>query len=107
MESTITVDPLLWSLLVGAVIPVVVAFATKLSASGGVKALIAVVLSTAAGVVITINQQVGNSFSWKMLAFTGATALITAISTYLGVWKPAVAINNVTAPTFGIGPKSS
>ena len=108
MDTVITVDPILWSLLIGSIIPIIVAVATKLQASGGLKAILGIVLGVVGAAVVTLNQTAPDgSFSWKLLAFTAATAIITTVTTYVGAWKPVLAINEQTAPNFGLGGGSS
>lgn len=104
MDTVVVIDPVLWALLVGSLVPISVAIATKLRASSGLKAFLGIVLSVIGSVVITIDQTApGGSFSWRILAFTSATAIIAQVAAYVGAWKPILALNNKTAPTVGLG----
>lgn len=103
MDTVVIVDPVLWSLLIGSLIPLVVAVATKLQASSGLKAVLGAILGVISSIVVTLNSTAGNSFSWKLLAITAATTIITTVSTYVGIWQPATKINEKAAPRFGLG----
>lgn len=104
MDTVIIVDPILWSLLVGSIVPIFVALSTKLQASSGVKATIGILLSLIGSIVITMdNIPNKGTFSWRLLAITSATAIIAQVAAYVGAWKPILAINTKAAPTSGIG----
>ena len=102
--NTITIDPLLVSLIAGAVIPVLVALATKYNASSGLKSIVAVVASVAVGVLNEIVNQQG-TFDWKTTATSALVTLVTAFSTYNGFWKPVAHVNDRALPNVGVGPR--
>lgn len=102
MTESITVDPVLLSLIGGAVIPLLVAFATKYNASSGTKAAVAALASVLAGVLTEIVSD-GGVFSFQGAATSAAIALVASFSTYTGFWKPVVDVNHRAAPDHGLG----
>lgn len=102
MNDVITLNPLLLSLLAGAIIPLLVGLATKLSASDGVKAILAIALSALSGAAIAVNNA-GGSFHWKEVATAAAITFISGVASYKGVWKPVTDINSKALPEKGLG----
>jgi len=98
----ITLNPLLLTLLIGAIIPLVVALITKATLDNRWKAIITMVLAAISGTLVTINDQ-GGTFEWKQAVVATAATAITSIATYLGFWAPAVDPNTKLAPQFGLG----
>jgi hypothetical protein len=102
--NTITLDPLLVSLIAGVSIPLIVAFGTKVHASASVKAAVTVVLSAVVGTLNAIVNQHG-TFDWKAAGTSTLITIVSGMSSYTGFWKPVVNINDHAAPGVGIGPK--
>lgn len=98
----ITLDPLLVTLIAGAVIPVIVAFTTKAGASSGLKAIVNIVLSTVVG---TLTQIVNNGGTFELKGTVVATliTLVTSLTAYNGLWKPVTGLNTKTLPNVGLG----
>lgn len=108
MDNTITVDPLIVSVIVGAVIPVITGVVTKLNSTTGVKAITAAVLASAGGVLTQLFvDNPDNSFVLKEAVVLAALVFVTNLGTYLGIYKPVgktdqVPLQNITAP-YGLG----
>lgn len=104
--TTITLDPFIVALIGGTLIPIVTGLVTKLEASSGVKAGVALVLSAVVGVLGSIVSSNG-TFDWKIAVLAAGAAFATNVTTYLGVHK---AIGSTGAPLgatatagFGLG----
>lgn len=82
-----TQDVLIISSLVGAVLPAVVALLAHVKASKQVKALVLLVLSTAAGIVVPALSL--PRLSWTSVGLSVLTAEVTAIASHFGLLKPA------------------
>lgn len=93
--------------ILGAIIPVLTALSTHFAAASKVKATIAFVLAFIAGPVVTFIQTNQSLISWAS-ARSGLVAWGVALLTYLGAWKPILALNSKALPDKGIGapPKS-
>lgn len=99
------VDPLELSVIIGAVIPLLVALVTKLHASSTIKSL-SLVFLTAVSTVVTQVVAAGGTFDARHLLINFAETFVVAIATYYGVYKPtgvAPAVQEKTA-AFGVGP---
>lgn len=105
--STITLDPIVYSAIGGVLIPVLTALVTKLNASGGVKATVALFLAAVLGVATTIQQQGSTTFDWKIAVMSVLSAFLTAGSSYNHLWKPAGDTDTVpgalATKNFGLG----
>ncbi|CAB5220371.1 hypothetical protein UFOVP238_37 [uncultured Caudovirales phage] len=102
MNTSVTIDPLLISLIAGAIIPVIVAFSTKLKSSAGVKSVVGIALSVVAGTLTQITNSNG-TFDLKQTAVASLITLVTSLTAYNGFWKPVVAVNSKALPSIGIG----
>jgi hypothetical protein len=85
-----TGDPVrvqLWSLLVGVVLPIAVALATKVTTSASTKAVALALLSAISG-FLTEMLDSGDSFQWSTALITWAATFIVAVAVHFGLWKP-------------------
>lgn len=88
------------------VLPVLTGVVTKEVASARVKAIVLMVLTAVATLIIAAVQNDGLFTDESLLQFV--TGLVVGIATYLGVWKPigvTEAVNTKTA-SFGVGPRT-
>lgn len=74
------------SLLIGTLIPIVVALVTKSTASPGTKAVVNLALSA----VSAFGAEYVNSvnFVWQQALLTTVTTFAVSVATYYGLWKP-------------------
>ena len=103
-ESTvITIDALTLSFLVGSVMPLLTALATKLNASTTVKGVVNLVLSVLGGVLVAFQTNAG-SLTLQEFAAAAIATYLSAQALYTGVLKrPALKIAAKVAPEVGIG----
>ena len=104
--TAVSVVPLLWSLLVGTVLPGLTALVTHENASPRVKALLTAVLAGATGAVSGFLITPPHGWAqWQQVVSAIAVAWITAVISYLGGWKPTGAAGFVARKSarFGIG----
>lgn len=96
------IEPLVVTLILSLVLPVVVGAVTKLSATTAVKN-VAVIVVTAVATLINANvTDTGAAvISWNTAAYW-LISLFTTITAYLGLYKPVEA-NASLAPDFGFG----
>lgn len=75
------------TLIVGVLLPIVVALVTKEITSPKVRSIILLVLSAIAGV---LNSWLiaPNGFDWSQSLFDAATIFIIGVATLFGLWKP-------------------
>jgi hypothetical protein len=104
-NPTFHIDAALLTLLLGTVIPILVALVTKVSASSRLKAILNLVLSVAAGVLTAFTQAGARGVTlYEILTLAGAT-FVTSGVVHTTLWKPtgvAAGAANV-APTVGLG----
>lgn len=89
----------MWSLIVGFLLPPVIAVVQQERWQAGFKAIIAFVICLLAAVG-TVLIQVG-SWDWHKWIQSALLILVTAIATYHGFWKPtdvAPAVERATSP---------
>ena len=93
-----------WSILVGALMPLLVGIVTKKVANPGLKATTLLVLNAING-VLTDWFATPNGFDWSGALVNAIAGLITSVGLYYGFWKNTVSpyLNDATR-TFGIGP---
>lgn len=74
------------SLLVGTLIPILVALVTKSTAQPGVKAVVNLALSAVSG----FGAEYINSahFVWQQALLTTVVTFVVSVATYYGLWKP-------------------
>lgn len=111
MEETLSqvqLDPVVMSILIGIVTPLLAGLMVKLQASSGIKAFVGVVL-VAVNAVVSWVVQVDGSFHWEQFTLVTFTAFATHVFTYLGIWKPAgggvAAPTMLKTPNVGLGSK--
>lgn len=107
MEDLIQVDVTVLAFLSGSVVPLLTALATKLNASGRLKAIVNLVLSVIAGVVAYLVGVDGETSVVGLLSATISTYLASGV-TYQNLWKPtgtAPALQEATANS-GLGSSS-
>jgi uncharacterized membrane protein len=108
IEEQISLSPLVISLLIGAVTPLLTGLIVKLKAASGTKALVGLGL-VAAGAGVNFVVAANGVFALEDLVILVAATFVTHVSTYYGVWKP-VGSSTEGAPTltatpdFGFGP---
>jgi hypothetical protein len=80
----------LLSLVIGIVLPVVVAAVTRYAASDAIRAVVLAALAGATAVLTEWGRAVaaGDAFVWQVSAFAALGTFIVAVSTYFGLWKP-------------------
>jgi chromate transport protein ChrA len=104
VNTVIEVDVAALAMLAGTIIPLLTGLLTKLKASSQVKALVAAVLSIAAGVVTELQMGDGKS-TLAALVVAGLAAYTTSGVSYTNLWKPIGAAETVAniIPLHGIG----
>lgn len=102
VTQAVTFDSFTVLLVISLVIPFLTGVVTKVSASAGVKQVCTLVLSAAAGLIVTATQLDGTAVISKEAALNAALALGIAIVSYLGLYKPHD-VNAKLAPTKGFG----
>jgi hypothetical protein len=104
-NPTFHIDAALLALLIGTVIPVVVALLAKWSASSRVKALLNLVLSIGGGVLVAFQQAGSRGVTlYEIIACAGATFLASGVA-HEHFWKPTGVTAKVGTATanFGVG----
>ena len=105
-ETTVILDPVVMSAVVGVVIPILTGVITKLRASTGTKAIVAIFLSVIAGALSEIVAG-GGTFDPRTMALATASAFVANVASYLGVWQPIGSTRDVplarATAEYGIG----
>jgi hypothetical protein len=86
--TTITLDPVLVSVIAGTIIPLATGIITKLKSASGVKATVALVLSAIVGVVNELVVQSGGTFDVRQAVLLAGTTFVANVAAYNGMWKP-------------------
>jgi hypothetical protein len=103
IATTITLTPIVVTLLTGTLIPILVGLVTRSGASPGLKQAITIVLAGAAALIVQSTLADGSAvFSLETLILAAANWLV-AIATYAGFFR-SLNINDHLAPTRGLGP---
>jgi hypothetical protein len=100
-----TLTPLIVTVLVGTVLPLLVGFITKLKASSNLKKVCLITISAIQGVIVNATLTDGTAFISKETFLLAGLAWIAALSSYFKILKPtgvAPAVQNRTA-NIGIG----
>lgn len=103
-DTVLTIDTVTLSFLVGSLMPLLTALATKLNASSGLKGIVNMVLSIAGGVLAAFVTADGSLTLYQVSAAAIATYL-SAQTVYTGLLRPLgapQAIQNAT-PNAGLG----
>jgi hypothetical protein len=87
------------SLLVGTVLPILVAVVTTRTTHPGVKAVLLALLSAASSFLAEYLTAVNSAqnFDWGSVAVTTLGTFITAVAMHLGLWKPTGLAGGVQA----------
>jgi hypothetical protein len=89
---------MLWVLLVGTVVPLIVAFVTRWDTASPIKVILMAFLS-ALGSALVVWQTWPTGAELSEFAFAAVLAIISSVAQYYGIYKPI----NVTSRTVGIG----
>lgn len=95
-----------FALLLGTLVPGLVALITKTHASSKLKAVLSAFLSAISGAVSGYIASVpAGEARWTQVGFSVLLAVVAAASTYLGLWKPSGASPAMARwlPNFGLG----
>lgn len=96
-----------WSILFGALMPLLVGIVTKKVANPGVKATTLLVLNALNG-VFTDWFATPNGFDWSGAIVNAIAGLIVSVGLYYGFWKDTLSpVLNEATKRFGIGPSSA
>jgi hypothetical protein len=87
-DSAFNLDPFTVTLILGSLIPLVNGLVTKLSTSSAVKAIITLVLSAVVGIITVSTTDGGGAIISQSTLKSAGLALLVAIATYAGVYKP-------------------
>jgi hypothetical protein len=87
--------------LAGTIVPLLVGLATKYEASGGLKAIIAIVFTAAVSVINAITSTDG-TFVVRDTVLLFFAQFITHVAIFFGVWRPAE-VPQKLAPESGLG----
>lgn len=78
-----------FSLLLGVVLPIIVALVTKRVTSEATKAILLAALAAITGVLTEYAHSIGSgSFDWWTAVLTALGTFIVAVATHFGFWKP-------------------
>jgi hypothetical protein len=104
---TITLAQLI-SLVVGTLLPILVALVTDRAASGGAKAITLLALSAVTSFLSAwlVALNTAADFDWSQAAFGVLVTFIVAVASHFGFWKP-VGASGAASPVAGIGLDSS
>lgn len=103
----VTIDDYWLTLLLSVILPIVVGFITKQTASGTVKSLTLLFLAAVTGTVTSIQQQ-GGTFDWKHALLNTIVAFVIAVGMHYGLLKPTHVTGTegfvqIKTSSFGIG----
>lgn len=106
MDFNLNVDPQVFALVTGIILPLLVGIVTKYDASPRVKALLLALLAGVSGALASLNSS-APVLSADTLTQIGIS-WVTAVLVYFGFWKPTGASETLNWATrnFGVGPKS-
>jgi hypothetical protein len=105
-SAALNIDPLVYSFIGGSIIPVVTGLITKLQASSGLKAIVALFLSAVVGVVSQLVSNQTTHPEWKVMVIGVGIAFATNVASYLGGWKaigPGGPPGSGLTANFGLG----
>jgi hypothetical protein len=105
VDFNLNVDPQVFALVTGVVLPLLVGLITKYDASPRVKALLLALLAGVSGALASLNSS-EPVISGETLTQV-AISWVTAILVYFGFWKPTGVTETLNWATrnFGFGPK--
>lgn len=100
---TVTLAQLI-SMIVGTLLPILVAVITDRAASGATKAVtllaLAALSSFLSAWLVALNT--GGAFDWSQAAFGVLVTFVVAVATHFGLWKPAN-VTGSSSPTSRVG----
>lgn len=78
------------ALVVQFVLPLVVGLVTKASWSAGLRAVLLLLLSFVAQVLVELGTSLdaGTSFDWRTALWSAAVGFVMAVAVHFGLWKP-------------------
>lgn len=104
LMATVSIPSILWSLLVGTVLPGLTALVTREHASVRLKALLTAVMAAVTGGLSGFLTAPPHGWpQWEQVISSIAVAWITAVFTYLGAYKPTGLSSYLTRRTAGFG----
>jgi hypothetical protein len=108
MDTTLTVDPMVVSILIGTVLPIVVGLVTKLKASSRLKALLLLTLSAVQGLIVNSTLGDGAAVLSADTLLVAAIGWVSAVASYYGLLTPTGVSPKVNEKTahFGLGSDS-
>lgn len=100
----LSMNTLTLTLLVGTVIPLLVAVVTKANASPGVKAFVNVVLTAAAGAATALLASNGG-LPWQQVVIAAFATYVASGTSYNHLWKPTGVAPSIASafPQLGLG----
>ena len=102
IATEVQMTPLVVTMLVGLIIPIVVGIITKSAARPQVKQVVTIVLAGITALITSSTLADGSAvFSIETLLLAGFTWLVS-IASYLGVYRP-LNLNDHTLPDSGLG----
>ena len=102
-----TVDAIVVTALIGAVLPLLIGVVTKTNLHSGLKGALLLLFSAIEGLLVTATQADGTAVLSKESIIFAIIGWVSAVATYNGLWKPSEVAGSVQTKTarFGIGPK--
>ena len=94
------------TLIVGVLLPMVVALVTKYETSPAVRAILLLVLSGVSGVLNDWLVADG-AFDWGQAILSALTTFIVGVATLYGLWKPTGVSDRLTAVGSNTGPAAN
>lgn len=98
------ISPIYWTVVVGLLLPVVVAALTKNRASSRTRAVLAILGDAIAAIAIRATTVDGSGLIDQALIIDFAFLFVPTVASYVGFWQPVAQVNEKLAPNFGIGP---
>lgn len=96
-------DVRLLAMLASALVPLLVNFITKKSASDGLKSVVNIVAVAVVTVLAVIADPADQQVTWALLANTFLFSLVTSFAAYKGVWKPTGVAGTIADRTANVG----
>ena len=103
MDDVITGNLQMWNLIIGFLLPIVVAFLTQRHWSSAAKSIV-MFLSSIVAAVVTVYIQ--GDFTGKRFIDSALLIMVTAIGTYHGFWKPTEVAPTIEKATTFTGPNN-
>jgi len=101
-KHALVLTPVVWTVITGLILPFVVGFVTKLSASSAFKAILGIVLAALAAIVERATQADGTAIISGGLLLDIILVYGPQLLSYLGLWSK-LNLNAKLAPNFGVG----